>query len=294
MKFLKISIIIMLVLLGGSACQANQQPSAPHLLKVVAAESFLTDIAQQVAGRRLTIDGLIPSGLDPHSFEPTPREMARVADCDLLIISGAGLEEWLKGILTNIGGSKKILEASTGLIPDNGDPHFWLDPNNVITYVQNIRDALTEIDPEGRDIYIANADAYSQQLRELDGWIRHEIEKIPASQRLLVTNHETLGYFAHRYGFRVVGTLLPSLSSEASPSALQLAQLSDAIHSMTAKVIFLDVGSNSQLAEQISGETKAKVVTDLYSESLSPADGPAANYIEMMKHNVIVIVSALQ
>jgi ABC-type Zn uptake system ZnuABC Zn-binding protein ZnuA len=277
-----------------AACQPLSNPNASNQVRVLAAESFLTDIAQQVAGTRLHIDSLIPAGLDPHAFEPTPREMAKVADCDLLIISGSGLEEWLKGILTNIGGSKKIIEASAGLQTNNGDPHFWLDPNNVLQYVVNIQDAFILVDPEGKNIYAANAETYRIQLMDLNAWIKQQVETIPPDQRLLVTNHETLGYFAARYGFEVVGSLLPSLSSEASPSALQLAQLSDAMNTTTAKVIFLDVGNNPQLADQIASETRTKVVTELYSETLSTADGPAPNYIAMMKYNVSIIVSALK
>jgi ABC-type Zn uptake system ZnuABC Zn-binding protein ZnuA len=285
---------MILILIFAVACQSVTIPASTNGIKVIAAESFLADIAQQVGGDRTKVDALIPAGIDPHSFEPTPREMAKVADCDLLIISGNGLEEWLKGILTNIGGSKKIIEASTGLQSNNGDPHFWLDPNNVITYVNNIQDALTSIDPLGKAIYAANAANYIELLKQLDAWIQDQASKIPPAQRLLVTNHETLGYFAARYGFQIVGSLIPSLSPDASPSAQQLAQLTDAIRSTTAKVIFLDVGNNPQLAAQIGSETKARVVTQLYSESLSTADGPAPDYITMMKYNVSIIVSALQ
>jgi zinc/manganese transport system substrate-binding protein len=292
-RFLKF-IIHLALLISLVGCQSPSTTDISTLPRVLAAESFLADIAQQVAGDRLHIDGLIPTGLDPHAFEPTPREMAKVADCDLLIISGNGLEEWLKGILTNIGGSKKIIEASSGLQSNHGDPHFWLDPNNVLIYVDNIRDALSAIDPADKDTYAANAETYKSQLRELDIWIRQQVNTIPIDQRLLVTNHETLGYFSVRYGFQMVGSLIPSLSSEASPSALQLAQLSDAMRTITAKVIFLDTGNNPQLADQIANETNAKVITDLYSETLSAADGPAPNYISMMKYNVATIVSALR
>jgi ABC-type Zn uptake system ZnuABC Zn-binding protein ZnuA len=294
MKFFRFLFSIIFTLPYVSACQVQNISAPSSGIKVLAAESFLADIAQQVAGDRTYIEPLIPAGLDPHSFEPTPREMTKVAESDLLIISGAGLEEWLKGILINIGGVKKIIEASTGLQGNNGDPHFWLDPINVITYVNNIREALSSIDPGGKSIYASNADDYIRQMKELDVWIKDQVNKIPPAKRLLVTNHETLGYFAARYGFQIVGSLIPSLSTDASPSAQQLAQLTDAIRSTTAKVIFLDIGNNSQLADQIASETKAKVVTELYSESLSPADGVAPTYIAMMKYNVSIIVSALQ
>ncbi len=110
-----------------------------------------------------------------------------------------------------------------------GDPHFWLDPSLVITYVENIRDGLTTADPEGAEVYKANADAYIAQLKELDSWIKSQVETIPSEKRLLVTNHENLGYFADRYGFTIVGTVIPSLSSEASPSAQEMAALVEQI-----------------------------------------------------------------
>jgi len=294
LKTLRFGCWVIFFVFSITACVSSPQAATESPIKVMAAESFLTDIAQQVAGERLHIDGLIPPGLEPHSYEPTPQDIARVADSDLLLISGAGLEGWLKNILTNIGGSEKISEASSGLVAKNGDPHFWLDPNNVLVYVDNIRDALIKIDPLGKDVYNSNAETYKQKLRELDAWIQQEVAKIPPRQRLLVTNHETLGYFADRYGFEILGSVLSSLSSEASPSAQQLAQLRDAMRAHTVKAIFLDITDNPQLAEQIAAETQAKVITDLYSEFLSPADGPASTYLEMMKHLVTVIVNALQ
>lgn len=294
MKTKSIFIVIIITLLMITACSNGTQNSPGQSIKVLAAESFLTDIAQQVAGNRIKVEGLIPIGMEPHAYGPTPRDVARVAESNLLIISGAGLEEWLKGILTNIGGSEKIIEASAGLTTVNGDPHFWLDPQLVLTYVDNIRDALARIDPDGKDEYLSNAAAYKQKLLELDAWIKQEVEKIPPANRLLITNHETLGYFANRYGFQVIGSLLASLSSEASPSPRELAHLSDSLRALPVRVIFLDAGSNPKLAEQIAAETNAKIITNLYSESLSPAEGPAATYLEMMKHNVSVIVSALQ
>ena len=294
MKTKSILIVITITLLIITACTNGAQNYSSQPIRVIAAESFLTDIAQQVAGNRIKVEGLIPIGMEPHAYEPTPRDVARVTESDLLIISGAGLEEWLKGILTNIGGSEKIIEASAGLTAVNGDPHFWLDPNSVLVYVDNISDALARIDPDGKNVYISNASAYKQKLIELDTWIKLEVEKIPLENRLLVTNHETLGYFASRYGFQVIGSLLASLSSEASPSPRELAQLSDSLRVLPVRVIFLDAGSNPKLAEQIAAETNAKIVTDLYSESLSPAGGPASTYLDMMKYNVSVIVSSLQ
>ncbi|HRJ59201.1 MAG TPA: metal ABC transporter substrate-binding protein [Anaerolineales bacterium] len=174
-----------------------------------------------------------------------------------------------------------------------GDPHMWLDPNLVITYVENIRDGLSEADPEGAETYKANADAYIAQLQELDAFIKEQVESIPAERRLLVTNHEAMGYFAERYGFEVVDTIIPSLSTEASASAQEVAASIEAIKASGAPAIFLGEVENADLADQIAAETGAKVVSGLYLETLTDGE-PAATYIEMMKYNVTQIVEGLK
>lgn len=184
-------------------------------------------------------------------------------------------------------------EAGESHEHEAGDPHMWLDPNLVIMYVENIRDGLIQVDPDGKEIYEQNAEAYINQLEELNAWIVEQVSQIPADKRLLVTNHEALNYFAERYGFEVVGTILPSASTNAQPSAQQMAQLIDEIKASGVPAIFLSDVENATLAEQIASETNVKIVTDLYLESLT--DGaPAGTYLDMMRHNVSQIVDALK
>jgi ABC-type Zn uptake system ZnuABC Zn-binding protein ZnuA len=282
----------------------------PGLLRVLAVESFLADIAQNVAGDRLTVETLLPLGVDPHAYQPTPRDVAKVADSDVLIVNGAGIESYLDSLLANAGGQRLpalaqvqvVITASAGLTPrpdpqgehPEGDPHFWLDPNNVIAYVENIRNGLSQVDPDGASVYAANAAAYIEQLKALDQWITQQVATVQPARRLLVTNHESLGYFADRYGFTVVGAVIPSVSTEASPTAQQMAALIEQIKASGAPAIFLETGANPQLAQQIAAETGVKVVTDLYTHSLSAPDGPAPTYIDMMKYNVSQIVTGCQ
>ncbi len=174
------------------------------------------------------------------------------------------------------------------------DPHFWLDPNLVIKYVENIRDGLIAADPAGKDLYTQNATAYITKLNELDRWIKQEVSTIPEERRLIVTNHESFGYFADRYGFKIIGTIIPSVSTGASPSAQQMARLVDRIRETGAIAIFLETGSNPQLAEQIAQETGVKVVSELYTHSITEPGGNAPTYIDMMKFNVQAIVPALK
>ena len=296
-----------------AACQpvATAGNPAANGIKVLAVESFLADIAHNVAGDRATVDSLVPLGLDPHAFEPAPKDVARIAESAVLLVNGGGLEAWLNPVLSNVGGQRLVVTASTGLtsrmaregeaveaVPsgglEQGDPHFWLNPLNVITYVQNIRDGLTQADPAGKDIYAANAAAYIAQLKDLDAWIQQRVSAIPVQNRLLVTNHESFGYFADRYGFTIAGTIIPSVTTDSSPSAQELARLVDQIKATGVRAIFLELGSNPQLAEQVAAETGVKVVTDLYTHSITAPGGDAPTYIDMMKVNVTKIVQALQ
>ena len=177
---------------------------------------------------------------------------------------------------------------------DAGDPHFWLDPISVIKYTENIRDGLSQADPEGKELYAKNADAYIGKLRELDAWITEQVQQVPEARRLLVTNHESFGYFADRYGFQVVGTVIPSVSTGASPSAQQLARLVDRLKATQAPAIFLETGANPQLANQLAREIGIKIVTDLYTHSVTESGGNAPTYIDMMRYNVQKIVEALK
>jgi ABC-type Zn uptake system ZnuABC Zn-binding protein ZnuA len=306
-------IVALAAILALSACAPAAAPVKGDLIsaggtpKVLAVETFLADIAQNVAGDRLKVDALLPVGVDPHSYEPMPTDVRKVADSTVLILNGAGFERFLEKLLANAGGQRLVIEASAGLtsrkpregeIVEEGhqesDPHFWLDPVDAIKYVENIRDGLSKADPAGAAIYVRNADAYIARLRELDTWIADQVKQIPPERRLLVTNHESFGYFADRYGFRIVGTIIPSVSTDASPSAQQLARLVDQIKSTGGRAIFLETGTNPQLAQQIAKDAGVRVVAELYTHSVTPPGGKAPSYIEMMRYDTKAIVDALK
>jgi ABC-type Zn uptake system ZnuABC Zn-binding protein ZnuA len=293
-------ILSIIVLLLGS-CQPATSP-VHSLPRVLAVESFLADIARNVAGDRLAVESLIPVDADPHAYQPSPQDAVKITNADVLILNGANLESFLDPILKNAVKGQRIISASDGLIPrpdpagqhPEGDPHFWLDPNNVIKYVGNIQDGLSRADPAGASSYASNAQKYVGDLENLDIWIRSQVQNVPQPRRLLVTNHETFGYFAERYGFTIVGAIVPSITSGAAPSAQELAVLVNQIRTSGTPAIFLENGTNPQLADQIASETGVKVVTDLYTHSLSLPGGPAATYISLMKYDVTSIVEALK
>jgi ABC-type Zn uptake system ZnuABC Zn-binding protein ZnuA len=168
-----------------------------------------------------------------------------------------------------------------------------MDPNNVLVWVENIAVALSAADPEHAAAYQANAEAYAAELRALDEWIRAQVAQVPAENRSLVADHATLGYFAEEYGFTQVGTITGSFSTEAAPSAQELAALEDEIRSLGVRAIFVTEASNQSMVEQIAQDTGIRAVW-LYHASLTEADGPAPSYLEFMRYNVSAIVEALK
>ena len=301
--FNKIFVTLTLSALFLTACGSAPQ-SADNTLNVLASTSFLADIAQNVAGDRVVIESLLPLGADPHAYQAAPSDVSKIAESDVLILNGLEYEHFIEPLLENAGGEHLIITATDGLTPNQieseenpgeviGDPHMWLDVNRATRYVENIRDGLIQADPEGAEIYNVNAASYIDQLIELDSWIWEQVQTIPSERRLLVTNHEAMGYFAEHYGFTVVSSILPSFSSEAGVSAQEIAAAIESVKSSGAPAIFLGEVENADLANQIAAETGVKVVDTLYLESLTDGE-PAPTYIDMMKHNVTQIIEALK
>lgn len=306
-------------ILAAAGCGGGDAGGDGGSLQVLATATFLADIAQNVAGDRFTVESLVPRDADLHAFEPTPRDVATVAESDLFILNGGGLEETLEDTLRTAASGTTFVAASEGITPrepqpseplhehegeeeghegegegHEADPHFWLDPTLVIAYVENIRDAFIAADPEGKAEYTANAEAYVTKLEELDAWIEDEVATLPEADRLLVMNHVSHGYFADRYGFRIAGAVVPSVATGESPTAKQLAELTETIRAEGVRAIFVEREENPQLADQIAAETGIVVVDDLRDHSLSEPDGEAATYIDMMKYDTRRIVDALK
>jgi len=289
-----------LTLVGLMAVAVSSYPGA---IGVLTTTTIIGDVVSQIGSDDIDLTVLLPVNADPHSFEPTPKEIAAISDADIVFINGAGLELGLKPFLDAAEGRivalsdylpLRRLEAQ-GEGEEGGewfDPHVWFDPRNVMTWSAVIAKTLGEFDPAHRSEYEERTAEYRSELERLDSWIEEEVEKIPPENRKLVTDHAAFGYFAARYGFEQVGTVFPGFSTLSDPSARELADLEDKIRSLSIPAIFVGTTVNPALAERIAADTNTKVVF-LYTGSLSGPDGPAGNYIDLMRYDVEAIVSGL-
>ena len=294
--------LITWITLGLAACSTSPAPAADRI-PVVATTSILADVIQQVGGDLVSVTTLVPPGANEHEYQPAPRDIAAVTDAALVFEVGLGLEEFMQTIILNAGTQVDPVTVSDGVTTRefsggehadqlSADPHVWMDPANVIIWTQNIAAALAAYDPNHKALYSANADAYIANLKALDQWITTETGRIPPEKRLIVTDHMLFGYFAEKYGFTVVGAIIPSYSSVAQPSARELADLEDAIRQYTVKVILVGNTVNPALASRVADDTGTQLV-QFYTGSLSAPDGPAATYLDYMRYNVSAIVKAL-
>lgn len=291
-----------LTLIALAACSSPASSSTGSGLPVVAITSIIGDVAQQIGGSLVDVKVLLPVNADPHAYEPRPQDVAALTDAALVLVNGFGLEETLEPLLEN---ASRVIVVSEGIEAlsfedehegeeEGGlDPHVWQDPNNVIVWARNIADAFSQADPDNASEYQANAEKYIAELTSLDAWIEQQVAHIPESNRKLVTEHATFGYFAARYGFEQVGAVIPSVSTGSSPSAQELAALEDAIRSSGVKAVFVGSTVGPDLSRRVADDTGVQLVF-LFTDSLSQPGGGAESYLEFMRYNVNAIVEALK
>jgi zinc/manganese transport system substrate-binding protein len=269
-------------------------------LDVVASFSVLGEIVKEVAGDKAEVHTLVGPDGDAHTFEPTPNDAKTVATADLVIVNGLGLEKWMERLIEAAGYKGTVAVASEGvrsrdMVEDGAsvtDPHAWQNIANGRLYVRNIAKALAAADPAEADYFNARAKSYDATLSALDGWVRQEIAQVPAAKRRVITTHDAFGYFGAAYG---VAFLAPEgISTDAEPSAGDLAKLIDQIKREKIKALFLENISSPQLMQTISQETGVPLGGALFSDALSEPSGPASTYVDMFKNNLPKLVEGMQ
>ncbi len=302
-------VLVVLAALAPLAAAAGEAK-----LKAVATFSILADLVAQVGGDRVAVTSLVGPDADAHGYSPAPGDARRVAEADLVVVNGLGFEGWIERLIRASGTKAPVVTASNGIatIPasedhdhdhgqdhghahgdgDHPDPHAWQSVANVKTYVGNIRDALTKIDPDHAADYAARAASYTERLDALEGEIRAGLAAIPEGQRRIITTHDSFGYYAAAYGLRFLAPQGISTNSEAGPK--DVARIIRQIRRDKVPAVFVESIADPRLMQQIARESGAKLGARLYSDALSGPDGPASTYLEMMRANLRAFREALR
>lgn len=300
-----------------SPASAARGPAAGAPLKVVASFSILGDMVREIGGENVALTTLVGANGDVHSFEPSPQDAKALSQAEVLVLNGLDFEGWLPRLVQSSGFKGRQILASKGIAvrrlsadevaggdshgrdrdghdhddPGHGhhhavgdvDPHAWQDLRNGKIYAQNIADGLAQADPPRGGYYKMRAKLYIDKMSKLDAEIRSALADIPANRRVVITSHDAFGYFAQAYGIRFIA--VAGLSSEAEPSASELAAIVDRARKEHVAGVFIESGTNSRLVKQLARETGIKMGGTLYSDALAPADAPAASYLGMFSWN---------
>jgi zinc/manganese transport system substrate-binding protein len=280
----------------GLALALSAMPAcAQDRLNVVASFSILGDFVKNVGGERVDVTTLVGPDGDVHVYAPAPADARKVADARLLVINGLGLEGWLPRLLQASGGKAPIVTATNGIAPlklgSDADPHAWQSVANAKKYVTNIRDALVAADPADAEVFRKQADNYLTKLDALDREVRDAIKQIPESRRKVISTHDAFGYFAAAYGIAFIAPL--GVSTESEASARDIAGIIAQIKTAKIPAVFLEKISDPRLMRRISAESGARIGGTLYSDSLTDEKGDAPTYIDMVRHNIKALTSAL-
>lgn len=284
-------------------------------LKVVASFSILGDMVAQVGGDLVTVRTLVGPDGDAHVYQPTPGDAQAVAGAGLVVVNGLGFEGWLNRLVGAAGYRGRVVTATAGvtaqtMVEDEDeagitrpgrkvvtpkrieDPHAWQDLRNGVIYIRNIAEGLAAADPANAATYRSRAQAYSDELKSLDRWVRDTLEPVPADRRKVITGHDAFGYFANAYGVMFVAPV--GISTEAEPTAAGVARLIRQIREEHIKALFVENMTDPRLIEQIGRETGAQPGGTLYADALSGPTGPAATYVAMFRHNATLLAAAMR
>jgi zinc/manganese transport system substrate-binding protein len=281
--------------LVASAPVARAQDRLQDRLNVVASFSILGDFVRHVGGDRVNVSTLVGPNGDVHVYTPAPADAKKIADARLVFVNGFGLEGWLPRLVQSSASKAVIVTATDGIAPRTigaaPDPHAWQSVANAKIYVADIRDALVAADPADAEVFRSHAAVYLAQLDALDREVRETVAKIPPDRRKVISGHRAFGYFAAAYGIEFIAPL--GVSTESEPSARDIAAIISQIKASKIPAVFLENISDDRLIQRISAETGARIGGTLFSDSLSDEKGDAPTYIDMVRHNIKALASAL-
>lgn len=274
-----------------AGCGGDGAPAGDRL--AVATTTQVADLVGQVGGGRIEVEGMLRPGGDPHDYEPRPSDVAAVARADVVFRSGGEVDEWLGEVIGNAGGDAEVVTLLGSVARRGDDPHWWQDPLAGVRAVGAIRARLARVDPGGRGAYSRNAERAIRRLRALHRRISACVERVPRTRRKIVTTHDSLGYFARRYGIEVVGAVIPSLSTQAQASAGDVDELVERIRRERVSAVFPESSVNPDVERAIAREAGARIGAALYADSLGPEGSPGDTLIGALAADARAIVRGM-
>lgn len=266
-------------------------PARADRLKVVASFSILGDMVKHIGGDRIELSTLVGPEADAHVFQAAPQHARAVLAARLFVINGRGFDAWARRLAKSTGSRARVVEATASLGKTGHDPHAWQDVSKAMLYVRSIASAMVAADGVNAEYYSANASGYIRDLQILDAQIRAGFAGIPLAQRRVITTHDAFGYFGAAYGITFSAPL--GLSTESQPSAKGVATLITQIRREKITALFVENISDARLLGQIARETGVVLGGKLYSDALSRPEGPAPDYISLMRHNAGLLTGAM-
>ncbi|MEQ5126539.1 metal ABC transporter substrate-binding protein [Providencia alcalifaciens] len=291
----RLSTLLRTTFIALAAVLFVSQPALAKKFKVVTTFTIIQDIAQNVAGDAAIVESITKPGAEIHGYQPTPKDIMKAYDANLILWNGMNLEVWFQRFFENLKDVPAVV-VTEGIEPmpiregeykDNPNPHAWMSPANAQIYIENIRKALVKYDPENADTYNANAKKYSQEIAALDAPLRERLNRIPEDKRWLVSSEGAFSYLTKDYGFKEV--YLWPINAEEQGSPMQVKKVIDTVREHNIPVVFSESTISDKPALQVSKETGAKYGGVLYVDSLSTAEGPVPTYIDLLNTTVDTI-----
>ncbi len=291
--FLKFILLIFIGIIFFSPLEAQKK------YKVLATASIFSDMAKNIATDEIEVESIVPIGSDPHLYEPTPNDVKAVSAADLILVNGLGFEGWLKKLIDNSGTSAKIVVITNGIeaiqnlsYKNTADPHAWMNVQNGLIYIKNIKNALIELDPTGKLEYEFNYGIYKQQLETLDDYVVQKISEIPEHKRVLITSHDAFQYYGRRYRITLEPVL--GVSTEAEVQTADIRRIISVIRKNEIPTVFIETTVNPKLLQQIAMDNNVSIGGSLFSDSIGDLNSPAPSYYDMIKYNTDTIVEGLK
>ncbi len=287
------SILCVATLFLPFAAAAAEKP------KVVTTFTIIADMARNVAGDAAEVDSITKPGAEIHNYQPTPRDILKARNANLVLWNGLNLELWFQKFLANLADVPNVtvsegvqpMSISGGAYQGKPNPHAWMSPDNALIYVENIRKGLTQIDPDHADLYAANAKAYSDKIKQEIQPMRDAIAALPEDKRWLVTSEGAFSYLARDFGLKELFLWPVNADSQGTPQ--QVRGVIDAMREHNIQVIFSESTVSPDPAKQVAKETGAAYGGILYVDSLSEADGPVPTYLDLLRVTTETIVKGL-